>query len=216
VVRSPSPWPNFEAPAWLAECGGPPQLPRPLRSLGQGPRGPDRQMPEPGPLVEHPLLVGRPGVGDVQPLEKGSLVRRHRCFETGFLAAVGEGQRVAPDHGAIEADLILPLGDNGAFAQRPAQVSERLAQSVPGVLLILLGPEQGHDGVATAAAPPGRHREIGQEGETLGLDDLRPGFLAVSDPQPDRPQGLQLEHAPHPPVTRSNLRTPRRSGHDVA
>jgi hypothetical protein len=64
-----------------------------------------------------------------------------------------ELDRVAPENGGVDSQLFLAASDHYALAQGSSQKPEGLAEGVPGVFLIELGPEERYQRVAAEENP---------------------------------------------------------------
>jgi hypothetical protein len=102
--------------------------------------------------------------------------------------------RVAPEVLRRDAHFPVTPARHHLLAERKSQMSKRLVEHPPGVLVVLLGPQQREERVpALEAARPG-NGEVGEESDALGLREDRVKVLAVGVPLGERSERAELDH----------------------
>jgi hypothetical protein len=114
-----------------------------------------------------------------QSLQEVTPIELESRLPVAGLDRLGEGHDVTPQ--TLEVDPQLPLTtalENLARRQAPLQEVHGLTERRPGPVLIQLRPEKPKELVPPLEARSGGARQVGQEGEALGLGKDRP-YLAT-------------------------------------
>ena len=166
---------------------------------------------EPRPGLLDPLLQLDAHLGEVHAGEEAVLVERQRLVRPALRDRCLEGERVAPETALLEPHLVVRPGLDRSLADRPPQVVQRLAERPAGFLPAQLGPEERQEGIPPVKPPRMREREVGQQGQTLGLRRDQPHGRRLPFEQLERSKRMETKHidASLAAVTGTNTRVTR-------
>ena len=119
--------------------------------------------------------------------------------------------RVAPEDALLEPHLVVRPRLDRFRADRLPQVVQRLAERPARFLRAQLRPEERHEGVPPVKPAGMRQREVGQQGQTLGLRRDQPYGRRLSFEQLERSKRMETKHieASLAAVTGTNTRVTR-------
>jgi len=118
----------------------------------------------------YPLLQVAGAVVDEHSREEVALVEAQCLPPTPGTHCALHGSRVTPHPVGGERDLFLAGTHDHAVAERVPEMKERLTETAPGLVLAGAGPEEGQEDIAMLEPVACGEREVGEEGESLGLN----------------------------------------------
>ncbi len=105
-----------------------------------------------------------------------------------------ESPDVTPHLFEREGELLVATCHDSRCAQGPTKEIDRLPEGMPGLLGVVLGPEEGKQRVTALETAGRREGEIAEEGCTAGLRQNRTDGCAVGRGQLQGPQSTQFDH----------------------
>jgi hypothetical protein len=132
----------------------------------------------------------------VKPGEEIAPVHLQGFSPSAIIQSGLENLGVHPKDAGSQTDLFRPPCQNDVWRKVLPEKGKALGQSVTGMGLVRLGPEEREEGV-TAAKGPGRGKDkVGQEGKPLRLGEDWRDLLALQIPQIGAAQKTQLQQCP--------------------
>jgi hypothetical protein len=132
-------------------------------------------------------------IGKGEPFKEVALEELHGLSGSTGGHRLAERPCIAPEMVRGNRDPVHPFGDDGVLAQRAPQIIEGLAEGVPGILGIQLGPEDLDQAISrTGLARKGR--QVGKKRDALRLTQHGTDRRSRSSDKLDPSEGSKPVH----------------------
>ncbi len=186
-------------PGALSRCR---EVPRCVVPFNERARGTRHGLAEARPLALQPSLeLARPR--DEEPVQEIALVALERRAQLTRRNGLIKRHDVAPQPREVEADLLVPAGDEDVAAKRHPQDVQRLPQCRPRVFLVELRPEQGEQAVTAVESSGSGGGEVGEQRETVRSREQSLDLMSRCIGEMQSPEHPELDHTTLLSVTAS-------------